>query len=182
MESSQCCLDEECVHLNGNDTAFVSKVKSVNGEVACLVSKKLHTPMEFAIQHYAGVVKYNALNFFVQKNTDRLPKDMIDCACLSTNKLIKDKLKAAADEKEKLSSDKAPGKRGASTLTVTMKFKHQLSKLMHDVTKTQTRYIHCIKPNPEKELLKMNMALSAEQLQCAGAVMAVTISCVAFPN
>jgi myosin heavy subunit len=53
---------------------------------------------------------------------------------------------------------------------------------MADITVTQTRYIRCIKPNPEKEPLKMNMFSSAEQLRCAGVVAAVTISRVAFPN
>jgi myosin heavy subunit len=172
-------LNEECIRPNGNDMGFVSKVKSVNSESAFLVSEKLHKPTEFAIQHYAGVVTYDANNF-VQKNTDALPTDVIECACLSSNELIKVELKAAADEKAKAGGEKS--KRGASTLTVTTKFKHQLSKLMHDVTKTQTRYIRCIKPNPEKAPLKMNMGSSAEQLRCAGVVAAVTISRVAFPN
>ena len=43
-------------------------------------------------------------------------------------------------------------------------------------------YIRCIKPNPEKQPLKMNMVMAAEQLRCAGVVAAVTISRMAFPN
>jgi myosin V len=170
-------LNEECVRPKGNDTSFVSKVKSVNKESSCLISQKLHKPNEFAIEHYAGVVTYDATNF-VQKNTDALPKDLIECACLSSNSIIQVEIKAAADAKVVGSV----GKRGAATLTVATKFKAQLARLMADVTQTKTRYIRCIKPNPEKVPLQMNMLSSAEQLRCAGVVAAVTISRVAFPN
>ena len=177
-------LNEECVRPNGSDTSFVSKIKSVNSEAAHLVSEKLHKPTEFAIQHYAGQVTYDATNF-VQKNTDMLPKDVIECASMSSNTLIQVEVKAAAESKMSAESDTAnlnPKKRGAANHTVTSKFKHQLSHLMHAITKTKTRYIRCIKPNPEKEPLKMNMGTSAEQLRCAGVVAAVTICRVAFPN
>ena len=172
-------LNEECVRPKGNDTSFVSKVKTVNKEVTCLVNKKLHKPKEFGIVHYAGPVTYDASNF-VQKNTDALPNDLIACACKSTNDLIKVELKAAADAK--MSSGGRVGRRGAATLTVATKFKSQLTRLMADITKTKTRYIRCIKPNPEKVPIKMEMFSSAEQLRCAGVVAAVTISRVAFPN
>ena len=170
-------LNEECVRPKGNDTSFVSKVKSVNKESSCLISEKLHKPNEFAIEHYAGPVKYDATNF-VQKNTDALPKDVIECACLSTNEIVKVEVKAAADAK----NTDGHGKRSGGTLTVAAKFKAQLTRLMASVTQTQTRYIRCIKPNPEKQPLRMNMLSSAEQLRCAGVVAAVTISRVAFPN
>jgi myosin heavy subunit len=169
-------LNEECVRPKGNDTSFVSKVKTVSKDISCLLSAKLHKPTEFGIQHYAGAVTYDSTNF-VQKNTDALPKDLIDCASSCSNELIRVELKAAADAKAGTS-----GKRGAATLTVATKFKAQLVTLMHDIAKTKTRYIRCIKPNPEKVPLKMNMCSSAEQLRCAGVVAAVTISRVAFPN
>lgn len=176
-------LNEECVRPNGSDTGFVSKIKTVNAEAVHLISEKLHRPTEFAIQHYAGKVTYDATNF-VQKNTDALPKDVVDVACMSSNEIIQVEVKAAAESK--MGTDKEasirPATRGAANHTVTSKFKHQLSHLMHAITKTKTRYIRCIKPNPEKVPLKMNMASSAEQLRCAGVVAAVTISRVAFPN
>lgn len=149
-----------------------------------MVIENLHKPTEFAIQHYAGKVTYDAMNF-VQKNSDSLPKDVVDCASMSTNPLIKVELKAAADAKMGTVNDptkKESGKRGAAGHTVTSKFKAQLSHLMHDITKTKTRYIRCIKPNPQKAPLEIDMKTSAEQLRCAGVVAAVTISRVAFPN
>jgi len=170
----------KCVRPKGNDTAFVSKIKSVNKEVTCLIAERLHRPTEFAIEHYAGVVKYDATNF-VQKNTDALPNDLIQCACASSNDIINVELKAAADAKSAGSSG-GRGRRGAANLTVGTKFKAQLAKLMTDITQTKTRYIRCIKPNPQKVPIEMDMNSSAEQLKCAGVVAAVTISRVAFPN
>ncbi len=173
-------LNEECVRPKGNDIAFVAKVKSVNAESKQLIQEKLHKPTEFGVMHYAGLVTYDATNF-VQKNTDALPNDLIECACKSSNDLIQVELKAAADAKEDAAGGPAK-KRGAATVTVATKFKHQLHQLMHNLSQTQSRYIRCIKPNPEKVPHKMHMLSSTEQLRCAGVVAAVTISRVAFPN
>eukprot|EP00594_Rhizosolenia_setigera_P000022 CAMPEP_0178941548 /NCGR_PEP_ID=MMETSP0789-20121207/1467_1 /TAXON_ID=3005 /ORGANISM="Rhizosolenia setigera, Strain CCMP 1694" /LENGTH=1365 /DNA_ID=CAMNT_0020620793 /DNA_START=92 /DNA_END=4192 /DNA_ORIENTATION=+ len=174
-------LNEECVRPKGNDSSFVSKVKTMNKDMTCLISERLHRPEEFAIEHYAGVVKYDATNF-VQKNMDSIPKDLLECASKSTNKLISVELKAAADAK--MAAKPSGGGRGkkASSMTVATKFRHQLTQLMSNISKTRTRYIRCIKPNPEKRPFLMNIPSSVDQLRCAGVVAAVTISRVAFPN
>jgi len=173
-------LNEECVRPSGNDTSFVSKLKTVNKDISVLVNERLHRPTEFGIEHYAGPVKYNA-EMFVQKNTDVLPKDLLDCACKSSNDLISTELKAKAE-----ASAAAPttgrGRSKKSALTVGTKFRTQLTSLMANISKTRTRYIRCIKPNPEKEPVKLDLLSSAQQLRCAGVVSAVTISRVAFPN
>ena len=172
-------LNEECVRPNGNDTSFVSKMKTVNKDIDCLINEKLHRPSEFGILHYAGPVKYDATNF-VQKNNDSLPNDLIQCATKSSIDLIKTELSAAAAAKLQASSTGRRGK--SSAITVSTKFRSQLNILMTNISKTRTRYIRCIKPNPEKVPVKMNLLSSAEQLRCAGVVAAVTISRVAFPN
>ena len=53
---------------------------------------------------------------------------------------------------------------------------------MNNISITKTRYIRCIKPNPEKVPQKVNLSSSLEQLRCAGVVAAVTISRVSYPN
>lgn len=50
-------LNEECVRPRGNDSAFVSKIKTMNKDVDCLIQEKLHRPTEFGINHYAGKFK-----------------------------------------------------------------------------------------------------------------------------
>ena len=58
----------------------------------------------------------------------------------------------------------------------------QLTALMHNLGRTRTRYIRCIKPNSQKQPLLMEHLSTVEQLRCAGVVAAVTISRSAFPN
>ncbi len=166
-------LNEECLRPHGNDSSFVSKMKKVNQDIEALVKNPLHTPTQFSIMHYAAEVVYEATNF-VQKNMDTLPKDLIDCASKSSNLLIKNNIKSP--------EEKSTGVKGRGKLSVSSKFRTQLTSLMEIISVTRTRYIRCIKPNPEKVARKVNLASSLEQLRCAGVVAAVTISRVSYPN
>ena len=166
-------LNEECLRPHGNDASFVSKMKKVNQDIEALVKNPLHTPTQFSIMHYAAEVVYEATNF-VQKNTDTLPKDLIECASKSSNSLIKNNVKSPDEQ--------ASGSKGRAKLSVSSKFRTQLTKLMASISVTRSRYIRCIKPNPEKVPRRVNLSLSLEQLRCAGVVAAVTISRVSYPN
>lgn len=126
-------LNEECLRPHGNDSSFVSKAKTINKDIDCLVKNPLHRPTEFAVSHYAGDVKYDA-EHFVQKNTDNLPVDLIECACMSSNKLINTELKEAS-----LIKGSSRGK--SSKHTVTSKFRSQLHSLMEIIGRTRSRYI-----------------------------------------
>lgn len=66
--------------------------------------------------------------------------------------------------------------------TIWSKYKTQLTTLMTDLRKTQSRYIRCIKPNRPKKPCIMEHIGTVEQLRCAGVVAAVTITRSAFPN
>ncbi len=166
-------LNEECLRPHGNDASFVSKMKKVNQDFDALVKNPLHTPTQFAIKHYAADVVYEATNF-VQKNTDTLPKDLIDCASQSSNSLLRSSVAGGGEP----SSDV----KGRKKLSVSSKFRSQLSSLMSNISATKTRYIRCIKPNPEKLPQKTNLSSSLEQLKAAGVVAAVKISRVSYPN
>ena len=67
-------------------------------------------------------------------------------------------------------------------MTVSTKFRSQLKSLMNNIGRTRSRYIRCIKPNPEKVPKETDLHYSTQQLRCAGVVATVTISLVAFPN
>ncbi|MGH7954988.1 MAG: myosin family protein, partial [Gloeomargaritales cyanobacterium] len=171
-------LNEECVRPQGNDITFVSKVKTMNKESNCLVINNLHKPSEFAMEHYAGVVKYDATKF-VQKNNDSLPMDLLICASKCQNDIIKSELENVA---QSVSEAKVKSGRKASSKTIAFKFKTQLSSLMSNIGKTWTRYIRCVKPNKMMIPVTMDMLSSMEQLRSAGVVEAVKISRVAFPT
>jgi len=169
-------LNEECIRPNGKDSSFVLKTKAMHKEEKCMINHPLHSPTEFAISHYAATVKYDA-TFFVQKNTDKLPHDLVNCACMSSNELINCSLKPPPQVKGANSSS-----RKSSVMTVSTKFRSQLKSLMNNIGRTRSRYIRCIKPNPEKVPKETDLHYSMQQLRCAGVVAAVTISRVAFPN
>jgi len=169
-------LNEECIRPNGNDASFVLKTKAMHKEEKCMISHPLHGPAEFAISHYAATVKYDA-TFFVQKNTDKLPHDLMNCASMSSNVLISSGLKPPSQTKSTGSSS-----RKSSVMTVSTKFRSQLKSLMINIGRTRSRYIRCIKPNPDKTPMQTDLSYSMQQLRCAGVVAAVTISRVAFPN
>jgi myosin-5 len=174
-------LNEECVRPNGNDTSFVQKIKTINKDNDPLIDDRLHKPLEFAIQHYAGAVKYDAANF-VTKNTDTLPNDLVGCATKSDNKLIAGEFLNAKQSKAEQEAATKPGRGRSSAVTVSATFRSQLSSLMTNIGLTKTRYVRCIKPNPQKKPLEVDLLSSTEQLRCAGVVAAVNVSRAAFPN
>ncbi len=170
-------LNEECLRPHGNDSSFVSKLKTVNKDIVCLVKDPLLSPTQFAISHYAGKVEYEASNF-VQKNTDKLPSDLVECAALSSNMLIKTEFTEVRDVFAVGNSSKGI----FSSTTVSSKFRTQLHSLMKTIQQTRSRYVRCIKPNPIKQPKKIDLLSSVQQLRCAGVVAAVTISRVSYPN
>mmetsp|Transcript_17371 Transcript_17371/g.24755 ORF Transcript_17371/g.24755 Transcript_17371/m.24755 type:complete len:1182 (-) Transcript_17371:445-3990(-) len=172
-------LNEECVRPNGNDETFVSKVCLVNKDNPDMLQGRLFRPYEFAINHYAGTVKYDA-RMFVHKNTDNISSNLLDLACKSSNELISVELKAAADAR--LAKPSGGRKKKGQSTTVATKFRSQLTALMNSISETRTRYVRCIKPNPEKLPVRLNLLSTAEQLRCAGVLSAIAISRAAFPT
>ena len=211
-------LNEECVRPGGSDKGFVTKAAAMNKDNACFIRENSYTDRQFGIQHYAGRVVYDAVNF-VTKNMDTLPTDLQDCATKSTNTIIANEFTnvngmdettvttstttiaaTAAGTAPRRRAPSAtmtasspsvnmvsPAKRakGGSNLmgeTVWSKFRSQLTTLMMNLKRTNTRYIRCIKPNTMKQPYIMQHVSTVEQLRCAGVVAAVTISRSAFPN
>jgi myosin-5 len=173
-------LNEECLRPKGSNESFVSKLRTMNSDTKCLIQDRLHRPCEFAVMHYAGPVKYDA-TMFLTKNVDSLPMDLLKCGveCCS-NSIIKTELKALLDSRMAAATSSAS--RSARAVTIVSKFKSQLNVLMARIGKTRTRYIRCIKPNPECTPRKMNLKLTLDQLRCAGIVAAVSVTRLAFPN
>lgn len=171
-------LNEECVRPKGNDESFVYKVKTIHKESGRLVSDLLHQPTEFEIRHFAGCVKYDATGF-VERNTDQLPKVLLDCAVGSENALIRKGFEHTVSELEKQQSNY---RRKRSANTICSKFKSQLTALMEDIKNSRTRYIRCIKPNRRKLPVVMDHQIAMMQLASAGLVTAITVSRETFPN
>ncbi|GMH94986.1 hypothetical protein TL16_g13051 [Triparma laevis f. inornata] len=175
-------LNEECVRPKGSDASFVSKLYAMNKNQesdkasAILVQNKRFHSLQFSIQHYAGAVVYDATDF-VRKNADTIPVDLVELSRTSFPQIANAFPPAPAPTS-------TSSRRGSSLIagTVWSKFRTQLSDLMSDLAKTNTRYIRCIKPNSQKLPHVVDNESTIEQLRCAGVVAAVTISRAAFPN
>eukprot|EP00550_Attheya_septentrionalis_P011962 CAMPEP_0198303888 /NCGR_PEP_ID=MMETSP1449-20131203/57118_1 /TAXON_ID=420275 /ORGANISM="Attheya septentrionalis, Strain CCMP2084" /LENGTH=1261 /DNA_ID=CAMNT_0044006395 /DNA_START=168 /DNA_END=3953 /DNA_ORIENTATION=+ len=170
-------LNEECLRPRGSDKGFVNKIYAHNrkgsprNKETALRREKGFQRNEFAVEHYAGTVRYDAHNF-VMKNNDAISPDVIACIARSSNELIASAFGPRVEENQ-------------ATLvhqTVWTKFQSQLSLLMEDINKTTTRYIRCIVPNKEKQVLMTDLTYTVSQLHSAGVLSAVTISRSTFPN
>jgi myosin heavy subunit len=146
-----------------------------------LIDEKLHLRTEFGIRHFAGAVTYHA-DRFVERNTDKVPEDLLSTAAKSSNDLIGTEFESliAAESHD----DDAPGARRKKSInkTVLQKFRGQLQSLLLNMEGTKTRYIRCIKPNDNMAPKMTDHYTTMRQLECAGLVTAITISHESFPN
>ena len=103
-----------------------------------MIQDHLHRPYEFGIRHYAAPIKYDARKF-MERNLDKIPTDLMRCACQSTNPLIREEFQRLSSALE-VPKSSGPKKRSEATkhLVVT-KFKHQLTSLMGLIEKSRTR-------------------------------------------
>jgi len=171
-------LNEECVRPGGNDQDFVQKALQGNKKSPCLIVNKTDR-MSFGIHHYAGKVMYDGEQF-VASNQDMLPTDLEELGKACTNEIV-----SYVPPEPEAPSGRGPPKRSKSNIvgaTIWGKYKTQLSHLMGNLRKTNSRYIRCIKPNMKKIPNVMEHIPTVEQLRCAGVVAAVTLARSAFPN
>jgi len=145
---------------------------------SCLIRNNFDR-LSFAIKHFAGEVMYSAKDF-VTRNQDTLPSSLLQCGTNCSNNSIISSLfmvePGKKDERLKRTKSAIAGD------TVWTKYKYQLSELMKNIRRTQTRYIRCIKPNAMKKPLIVEHKTTAEQLRTAGIVAGITISRSTFPN
>ena len=176
-------LNEECVKKGaGGDENFVYKFKVVNSDSNRMIQDHLHRPYEFGIRHYASPIKYDA-RMFIERNLDKIPNDLLKCACKSTNPLIQEEFQTLSSALEAPKVGGGPKKRSEATkhLVVT-KFKQQLTSLMSLIELSRTRYIRCVKPNKSACPRILDHSHTVSQLESAGLVTAIVISRESFPN
>lgn len=95
----------------------------------------------FLVKHYAGVVKYT-VGSFLEKNTDNLPKEVNKVLSESASEVLQFVFGGAGKEKKSPSK-----KKGGTALSVTGKFKAQITELIDTLNETRCSFIRCIKPN-----------------------------------
>uniref|UniRef100_A0A7S1ZJD2 Myosin motor domain-containing protein n=1 Tax=Trieres chinensis TaxID=1514140 RepID=A0A7S1ZJD2_TRICV len=171
-------LNDECLRPKGNDESFVYKSKQIHRDSTRLLHHGLHRRTEFAIRHFAGDVKYDATGF-VERNMDRLPTDLLELACSSSNIIIQRRFGKLADA---VAEVKKNYRRKRAVATICTKFRTQLSDLMKDIRNSKTRYIRCVKPNGDCLPLITDHDMTMKQLASAGLVTAIMVERETFPS
>mgnify|MGYP006078794819 CR=1 FL=1 len=203
-------LNEQCLRnlarAEGQDASYVSAaVKSwgnmgstgggkgggggANGQINQSIFMQTHrmSKTQFAVQHYAGQVKYT-VEEFVAKNRDALASEMRSLMLGSSNHVLK--LIFSPMDSEALVKDSHTGSGSGGSGkgkpekrksfmhadTVLTKFRSQLQALISTVDTTEVQYVRCIKPNSTKSPVSFERAMSVEQLRCAGMIEAIRIS------
>jgi myosin heavy subunit len=173
-------LNEECLRPQRNAESFVYNNKIAHKNSRRLIDKKLHQKYEFGIQHFAGPVEYNA-DKFVERNMDKIPDSLVECASKSTNSLIRTEFVALLSTRDGL-TDSPSNKNKKATNTVLGKFRSQLNSLMAAMKDTPTRYIRCIKPNNDMVPRLTQHGPTLHQLECSGLVTAIQMTRESFPS
>jgi len=169
-------LNEECVRPKGAEDIFVSKLVSVHKEDPAFSVPRLgaNKEFQFSIKHYAGSVTYTTHNW-LDRNRDSVSDDLMELMQSSANTLISSVF-TPEKEPEVETQGKAKGKE-----TVATKFKLSLAELMATISKTNSQYVRCIKPNKAKSPVQVDNLMVVEQLRCAGVIEAIRISRAGFP-
>jgi len=162
-------LDDECLVPEGSDTKFINKVEEThakNPKFQTDVHRKLNDSFNFEIDHYAGVVNYNADGFMV-KNRDNMFFDQYVLCSRSSHALMQELF--------------PKGKGNINNVSQSKQFRGQLTELMDSLAKTESRYIRCIKPNAQQVSDKFESPLVVDQLRYSGVFEAVEIRRQGYP-
>ncbi len=162
-------LDDECLVPEGSDAKFMLKLEQAHAshpKFQTDTKRKINNSLAFEIQHYAGVVGYDA-SAFSDKNKDTFFADCYELCGKSSDKLTQALF-------PKLDSR-------LQTKSLSAIFCGQLNTLMDKLNATRTRYIRCIKPNDKMAANDFNVKLSLEQLTYSGVFEAVQIRKQGYP-
>jgi myosin-5 len=132
---------------------------------------------QFIINHYAGLVMYDATGF-LEKNKDETPRGASALLESSTKEFIQMLGKITTGE-----GASAPTKnsgRSKKRPTVGSQFSAQLTDLRRRIDNTKPHYIRCLKPNQSLKPDDFEPAMVADQLRYAGVLEAIRVSRVGY--
>merc|ERR1719515_472860 len=152
-------------------------------------SKPKISQTAFTLNHYAGEVTYESLNF-LEKNKDYVVEDHQKVLMASGDELVVELFRPQPEADAGASAAAGAGggraRRGSQSAfkfsSVSGTFKTQLGLLMQALNKTEPHYIRCIKPNNLNKpgIFENNNVL--QQLRCGGVLEAIRIACAGFPS
>lgn len=192
-------LDSTCKLKSAAPDAFVTSVMETHKGHRRLKKIPNHGgPMHvkrgfgFGIEHYAGIVYYNADEFLL-KNTDNTDPDTVKLFNQSNRSIIRElvmskeerlKIKGRFIDKDKPDFIHGKPKKGPRSAfsSVSSTFSSQLTQLMEILISTQSYFIRCVKPNTKKAKGVFDPVYVRPQLKCGGLVEAVKMLKRGYPT
>ena len=161
-------LDQEITVAKGDDNSYVNKIhKHFKGHECFKMSSKMRVDGLFSINHYAGkVIIHNTLGF-CYKNKDTLREEIFELFKQSKLPILNKIYKRGLKIKRKGSISKV--------------FCKSLSSLVKVISKTDTHYIRCIKPNEQGKPDCYERNKVVLQLRYAGVLEAIKVSRAGYP-
>lgn len=194
-EKSQELAAKLIAKLNETLAPKAAKGAAAEGHSRFLCTPKMRRDSCFVVRHYAGDVEYECVGF-VEKNADQVHAEALALVRESTNPVVFDAYREAAEAEDE-AEDKAAAAAATATSssggcragrrkttgkeTVGAQFKRQLAELMRVVRATTPHYIRCIKPNSDQVPVKLERPSVVSQLRCGGVLEAVRVARLGFP-
>mmetsp|Transcript_65426 Transcript_65426/g.156435 ORF Transcript_65426/g.156435 Transcript_65426/m.156435 type:complete len:1692 (-) Transcript_65426:12-5087(-) len=187
-----CLVDSECVMPGATDMTLLNKIYNGFKSSKIIYKPSRFASVDFAVAHYAGEVTYS-VETFLEKNTDKLHSDIVNLFKTSKIELLKtlftdpkfspDSASQKAADKDRTrmrkSRSSVGGQEGSGSqrqnVTVGMVFREQLDRLVEELSKTNPRYVRCIKPNANKRPREFDSIDVLRQLRCAGMLESIRI-------
>ena len=183
-------LDDECRLPRGSDRNFCKRLleqwlpekgQTVSENTRIHASKIQQGKSLFCVRHFAGLVEYNALTSFMEKNKDEIPIAAQNLFETAPTELIRDcyaiQKKQTEEKKPEATTRKGPAKQK----TVGQQFKAQLLGLIDNVESTDPHYIRCLKPNDLAKPKMLTRKRLTEQLRYGGVLEAVRVARAGYP-
>lgn len=177
-------LDDESNFPRATDLSFLEKCH-YNHALSELYARPRIGAQEFGVTHYAGQVWY-CVDGFLDKNRDALRSDVLELLATSRLPLVSEltkQLRAQRDAGKTLPK----GSNGRfvtmkpRTPTVAARFADSLQQLLQSMGRCHPWFVRCIKPNQEKQPLRMDMPCVLQQLRYLGMLDTIQIRQRGYP-
>eukprot|EP00668_Euglena_longa_P035670 GGOE01045833.1.p1 GENE.GGOE01045833.1~~GGOE01045833.1.p1 ORF type:complete len:1051 (+),score=349.15 GGOE01045833.1:422-3154(+) len=157
-------LDDQTHFKLGTNERFTQKAWEVSNPFN--IKPKSSCPNVIGIRHYAGDVMYSTPGF-LEKNADTLKDEVRTILSAST---------ASEFIRQLLPPDAPPledARRRQVKASVASKFRTQLKALQEELSRTESHFIRCVKPNPDCRPLSAHKPYVLAQLNSAGVVQTI---------
>ncbi|XP_058458630.1 unconventional myosin-XV isoform X2 [Malaya genurostris] len=177
-------LDDESNFPRANDLSFLEKCH-YNHALNELYSRPRIGAQEFGVTHYAGQVWY-CVDGFLEKNRDALKMDVIELLSSSTEPLVGEMTKQLRAQRD-IGKTLPRGINGRfvtmkpRTPTVAARFSDSLQQLLQSMAKCNPWFVRCVKPNNDKQALRMDMPCVLQQLRYLGMLDTIKIRQCGYP-